>query len=92
MSRTTRLTGIAGAPGIAVGPVWRYRESGTGRVDGVAPGAGPASTPPATSDARAAIVAAAEETARQLDALAGGLRGLDRAEEAGIFGDRKSVV
>ncbi len=85
MSSTRRLAGIAGAPGIAVGPAWRYREGGKGPADGVAPAAGPAGSPPTTGDVRAAIVAAAEETARQLDALADGLRGLDRAEEAGIF-------
>jgi phosphoenolpyruvate-protein phosphotransferase len=75
----TRIVGKPGAAGVAVGPVWRYLAGGAGDgrtpVAAVAPAADPA----------AAVRAAADEAARQLEALAGRVRDLGRADEAGIF-------
>jgi phosphoenolpyruvate-protein phosphotransferase len=79
-----RLTGVPGAPGIAIGPAWRFvaaepatpRPRGTG-VPELSPGD--------------AIQAAASETARQLDALAARLREMGRPEEAAIF-DAQSLM
>ena len=70
----TRTVGTPGAEGIAVGPLWRY-----------AAVAGEAAAPAVPSDAVAAIRAAATEAARQLGSLAERMRGLGRADEAGIF-------
>ncbi len=75
----TRIVGKPGAAGVAVGPVWRYLAGGVGETrpspaSGAVPG-----------DAAAAVRAAAEEAARQLEALAGRVRDLGRADEAGIF-------
>ena len=84
MTNPVRLTGIAGAPGIAIGPVWRFEA------------AGPA---PQTAASRHgsgqrpadAIEAAAAEAARQLDSLAGRLRDLGREQESTIF-DAQSMM
>ena len=84
MTTTIRLTGVAGAPGIAIGPVWRFDVSEP--------------APPADADLRVpgqqpaqAIEAAAAETARQLESLADRLRDIGRAEEAAIF-DAQSMM
>jgi phosphoenolpyruvate-protein phosphotransferase len=73
MTRERRLVGLPGAPGAAVGPAWRYREETGGEPLSIA------------GDPRVALETAAEETAAQLEALAEGLRGLGRDDEAGIF-------
>ena len=77
MGASVRLRGLPGAPGVAAGPVWRYRESEQGTAEPAGAMAGPA--------AETAIRAAADETTRQLEAIAGRLRDVDRGEEAGIF-------
>jgi len=77
MTSSVRLSGVAGSPGIAIGPVWRFDSTSTG---GVAT-AGPV----AAGSPEAAIRAAAAETARQLEALGDRLRGLGRDAEAAIF-------
>ena len=78
MTSAIRLTGVAGAPGIAIGPTWRF---------GASQPAPPAAATQEVAGQRPddAIRAAAAETARQLDALAGRLRDLGRAQEAAIF-------
>ena len=84
MTSPVRLTGIAGAPGIAIGPAWRFEA---------------AEPPPQTAASRHgsgqdpadAIEAAAAETARQLDSLASRLRELGREPEAAIF-DAQSMM
>ncbi len=70
-----RIAGLPGAPGIGVGPIWRY--------NGGAAEARPSPAP--DGDAGAAIQSAAEEAVRQLDALADRMRDIGRADEAGIF-------
>ncbi len=76
----TRIVGRPGAAGVAVGPVWRYVAGavGEGRVPAAAGGA-------AAAEPAAVVHAAADEAARQLEALAGRVRDLGRADEAGIF-------
>ena len=78
MTNSVRLSGVAGSPGIAIGPIWRFDAT-------------PASSPSpagglAGSGAPEAVIrAAAAETARQLEALGDRLRGLGRDAEAAIF-------
>ena len=78
MTAPVRLWGVAGAPGIAIGPVWRFdaaerppQNTTSGQVSGGRP-----------ADA---IEAAAAEAARQLDSLASRLRDLGREPESAIF-------
>jgi len=73
------LTGIAAAPGIAVGPIWRPRGSTTSSAN-AATGAGatPSGPPPDPDEVAAAA-------ARQLRLLAQHLRDAGRTEEAGVF-------
>jgi phosphoenolpyruvate-protein phosphotransferase len=75
----TRIVGRPGAAGVAVGPVWRYVAGGVG--DGRVPAAAAEPVP----EPAASVRAAADEAARQLEALAGRVRDLGRADEAGIF-------
>jgi phosphoenolpyruvate-protein phosphotransferase len=84
MTAAVRLAGVAGAPGIAIGPAWRF-----GAVDPAAPAAAGGRVPGQRPDE--AIRAAAAETADQLDALAGRLRDMGREEEAAIF-DAQSLM
>lgn len=78
---TTRLSGQAAAPGIAVGPVWRFRPSNPDASPAQA--SGTASEP--AGDPATVIRAAAGEAATQLETLAERQRSLGRDEEAGIF-------
>jgi len=84
MTGTVKLMGVAGAPGIAVGPIWRFGATEPGL---------PATTSRQVPGQRPddAIRAAAAETARQLDALAGRIRDLGREQEAAIF-DAQSLM
>ena len=84
MTSGVRLSGVAGAPGIAIGPVWRFDAT---------EGASPAATSREVPGQRPedAIRAAAAETGRQLDALAGRLRDVEREPEAAIF-DAQSLM
>ena len=77
-----RIVGTPGASGVAIGPVWRHDAARAGeptRPSGATQGAAVSGDP--ASDLRTA----AEEAARQLESLAGHIRDLGRAEEAGIF-------
>jgi phosphoenolpyruvate-protein kinase (PTS system EI component) len=70
------VNGLPGAPGVAVGPVWRFRATGAGTAPGrVADDAG----------ARAVFEPAAQAAARQLEALGTGLRGRGAENEAEIL-------
>jgi phosphoenolpyruvate-protein phosphotransferase len=84
MTDAIRLAGVAGAPGIAIGPAWRFAAAtaATSSAPAFSPGAHPADDgrPPAD-----AIRDASAETARQLTALAARIRGLGRDEDAAIF-------
>jgi phosphoenolpyruvate-protein phosphotransferase len=78
------LNGLAAAPGVAVGPIWRFRPP---RVE---TGAAAQTAPtdhhiPGADGAVSRLRAASEEAARQLEALAARIRGLGRVEEAEIF-------
>jgi phosphoenolpyruvate-protein phosphotransferase len=73
---SVRIAGTPGAPGIAIGPVWRYAASNAGSE-------GPVRIAP--GDAPAAIRAASEEAARQLEELTDRVRKLGREDDAGIF-------
>ena len=70
----SRVVGTPGAEGVAVGLVWRYTATERRETPGAVP-----------TDAVAAIRAAAAEAVRQLGSLAERMRGLGRADEAGIF-------
>ena len=72
-----RIAGVPAAPGIAVGPVWRYRQRGATGV----PMAAAASRGEAVLQIRGAAAAAAA----QLDALARKFRELGRAGDAEIL-------
>ena len=70
------VTGLPGAPGVAVGPVWRFHASTGGRA------------PARVADeaaARAVLEPAARAAADQLEALGAGLRARDAANEAEIL-------
>ncbi|MGD0862133.1 MAG: phosphoenolpyruvate--protein phosphotransferase [Candidatus Limnocylindrales bacterium] len=87
MSHTSlHLAGIAAAPGIAVGPIWRYRpplaEAAAAAAGRTAPPGRPATGP---DGAVPRLRSASEEAARQLEGLAARVRELGRAEEAEIF-------
>jgi phosphoenolpyruvate-protein phosphotransferase len=77
----TRIVGRPGAAGVAMGPIWRYVAGGVGEARQSTAGGAAA----ALADPGAAIRAAAEEAARQLEAVAGRVRDVGRADEAGIF-------
>ncbi|HZL15242.1 MAG TPA: phosphoenolpyruvate-utilizing N-terminal domain-containing protein, partial [Verrucomicrobiae bacterium] len=74
MTSAVRLTGVAGAPGIAIGPVWRF--------DAAEPALQAASRQVPNQRPADAIEAAAAETARQLESLASRLRDLGREQES----------
>ncbi len=76
-----RILGTPGAVGVAVGPVWRYEAAGAGETASEGKGQGEGGA----ADPVAALTAAAQEAARQLESLAGKVRDLGRAEDAGIF-------
>ncbi len=73
------LRGTAGAPGIAVGPVWRFRPAEpTSERENREPFAH-------ADDDGGAIRAAAEQAARELEALAARVRSIGRPDDAAIF-------
>jgi phosphoenolpyruvate-protein phosphotransferase len=77
--------GIAAAPGIAVGPIWRYRPQ---RVEAAeaAGGTAPNGHPAGGADGAALrLLEASEEAARQLEELAARVRKLGHAEGSDIF-------
>ena len=71
-----RLIGTPGAPGIAIGPVWRYRAHDDATTTG-----------PQSADADAPVdpVAVAATAAAQLQRIADRLRGTGQTHEAEIF-------
>ena len=70
-----RVVGVAGAPGVAIGPAWRYLPVAASRpAVGVNEDPGPMD-----------LAAAARQAARQLDDLAGGLRTRGAVDEAAIL-------
>jgi len=69
-----RLAGVGAAPGIAVAPAWRYLD----RAAEPAPAA-------VHADPAAAVRAAVDTAAAELEALAARVRETGREEEAGIF-------
>lgn len=81
-----KLKGIAAAPGVAVGPIWRYLPP---KVETAARAVGQtAPTNRATTGGDGAVLrlrSSSEEAAGQLRALASRIRGLGRTEEAEIF-------
>jgi phosphoenolpyruvate-protein phosphotransferase/dihydroxyacetone kinase phosphotransfer subunit len=80
-----RIAGQPGAAGIAIGPVWIYRDAPTGQ-------AVEAPTQPGISaNAAETIRAAAKEAALQLEALAERVRGLGRPDDADIF-DAQALI
>ena len=70
------VTGLPGAPGVALGPVWRFRATGAGSA--------PARVTDAT-EAREVFEPAARAAASQLEALGAGLRGRGASRKAGIL-------
>jgi len=70
------VTGLPGAPGVAVGPVWRFHVAGAGNA--------PARVAD-EADARTVFEPAAREAASQLEALGAGLRGRGAESEAEIL-------
>lgn len=76
MTAPHRLAGVGAAPGIAVAPAWLYEEG--------AP-AGSAAASPVHEDPGAAVRAAADAAAAELEELAERVRDTGREEEAGIF-------
>ncbi len=75
-----RLVGIGAAPGVAIGPVWRYTAAGS--AAGVS---APALAGRPSGDPADLIRAAAAAAAAQLDALADRVRDAGRPDDAGIF-------
>jgi phosphoenolpyruvate-protein kinase (PTS system EI component) len=71
-----KLHGVAGAPGIAIAPIWRYRPPQSTRS---------ASQAVTTDGAIAQLHTACEGAAEQLHELAKRVQGLGRSEEAEIF-------
>jgi phosphoenolpyruvate-protein phosphotransferase len=80
MTAPIRLSGVAGAPGIGIGPAWRFGAAAAMPSPVLPAASGVAAGRPAD-----AIRAASAETARQLEGLAERIRGLGRDEEAAIF-------
>jgi phosphoenolpyruvate-protein phosphotransferase len=76
----TRVVGMPGAPGIAVGPIWRPDAEGVADAEGLA-GAGS----PGATDPEARIRSAAAAAASALAALAARLCELDRVGESEIL-------
>jgi phosphoenolpyruvate-protein phosphotransferase len=76
----TRVVGMPGAPGIAVGPIWRPDAEGVADAEGLA-GAGS----PGAADPEARIRSAAAAAASALAALAARLCELDRVGESEIL-------
>lgn len=72
-----RLSGSPAAPGISVGPIWRYRHRGAAGI--------PIVSVSSHGEAEMRIRAAANAAAAQLEALATRLCQLDRAGEAEIM-------
>jgi len=70
------VTGLPGAPGVAIGPVWRFRPASTG----VAPG--PVGDEAAARDV---LEPAARASASQLEELAARVRGRGADDEAQIL-------
>ena len=81
-----RITGQPGAAGIAIGPVWIYRDA-PAEVAVEAP-AGPR----ASGDPAEAIRVASREAALQLEQLAERVRRLGRPEDADIFGAQALIA
>ena len=83
MRKSRLVSGTPGAPGIAIGPAWRYRAAapaaGAGRGDGKS------AKKPAAKGVVAAIEAAVAQAVAQLESLASSLTAAGRADEAGIF-------
>jgi phosphoenolpyruvate-protein phosphotransferase len=87
------LTGVGAAPGIAIAPAWRYTEEAAAGISTTTAPAGAATAGAATEtaaapvhpDPGAAVRAAAEAAAVELEALANRVRATGREEEAGIF-------
>jgi phosphoenolpyruvate-protein phosphotransferase len=73
MSEPRRLAGVGAAPGIAIAPAWRYAESAA------------SAAAPVHADPVAAVRAAIDTAAAELEALADRVRASGRDEEAGIF-------
>ena len=86
---TTRIDASAAAPGIAIGPVWRYPRRPT--PEGTAERGRKSATCKAVrvelteAEAVDAVTAAAHEAADQLTALADRICDAGRADDAGIF-------
>lgn len=82
---------VAAAPGIAIGPVWRYparAAEGAGAVEG---SASPSPPEAAGADAIVALRSAARTAAEQLEALAARVTAAGRPDDAGIL-DAQSLV
>jgi len=77
-----RLVGIGAAPGVAIGPIWRYATGGP--APATAPAAALVEGAPA-GDAASLIHAAADAAAAELDTLADRVRAAGRPDDAGIF-------
>jgi phosphoenolpyruvate-protein phosphotransferase len=75
-----RLAGIGAAPGVAIGPVWRYALAGA-----LAGASAPAPAARPSGDPADLIHAAADTAAEQLDALADRVRDAGRPDDAAIF-------
>ena len=83
---SVRLHGIAASPGVAIGPIWRYRPPQMETASGAAGSTAlPGQSAAAALDAVPRLRSASEESARQLGALAARIRELGRTNEAEIF-------
>ena len=81
----TVISGIAAAPGMALGPLYLYSPPTQPAEPSTQESAATAGTDNRAAANEHAIEQAAEEAARQLEALAEQLRAAGRDEEAGIF-------
>ena len=70
-----QLSGLPGAPGVAIGPIWRYEPP-------------PARPVPTTGHGAEAIASAARQAAAQLEAIAERMRASGRPDDAEIFGSQ----
>ncbi|MGD0123343.1 MAG: phosphoenolpyruvate-utilizing N-terminal domain-containing protein [Candidatus Limnocylindrales bacterium] len=83
--KALQVDGIAAAPGIVVGPIWRYRPPPVEAAE-AAGGTKPNGHPAGGADGAALrLLAASEEAARQLEELAARVRKLGHAQESDIF-------
>jgi len=86
---TTRIDASAAAPGIAIGPVWRYPRrptpEGTAERGRKSPTRKAVRAELTEAEAVDAVTAAAHEAADQLTALADRIYDAGRADDAGIF-------